>query len=208
MTAMPRSAVAKSKGQSRLRIRLVLAVLATLSFLISAAPVAAAVDATATISTTQTSAPYSYHMTLHNTGTLNIDTLWFAWLDYPEQNFMPTAPLTVSRPAGWFGSVTNDGLGDGYGIQFYSNGAGLAPNQSLSGFDFTSNTTPAQLESLVSTLYGDYPVSTAFAYNGGEFSPDGISFTVQVVPEPSTFALAALGIAAAGMLWRRRSAAV
>ena len=42
---------------------------------LSAAPTLAVVMGTATVSTTQTSAPYTYSITLHNTGTLAIDTL-------------------------------------------------------------------------------------------------------------------------------------
>src|SRR5437764_14888421 len=53
----------------------------------------AALPASATISTPQTSAPFNYTITLNNTGTTDIGTFWFAWTSTPSTyDFLPTTP--------------------------------------------------------------------------------------------------------------------
>ena len=99
--------------------------------------------ATATISTNQTSAPFNYHITLHNSGTTNIGTFWFAWV--PGKDFLPTAPTSIIKPVGWSATVNGSGTTDGRSIEFIDNSSLLTPGASLSGFGFTSNDTPAQL---------------------------------------------------------------
>ena len=42
-------------------------------------PTRGALSASATISTSQTSAPFTYTISLNNIGNTNIGTLWFAW---------------------------------------------------------------------------------------------------------------------------------
>ncbi|HVU88473.1 MAG TPA: PEP-CTERM sorting domain-containing protein [Pirellulales bacterium] len=154
----------------------------------------AAVMGTVTLSTQQTSAPFTYSLTLHNTGTLAIDTLWFAWLDSPETNFMSVAPTGTVSPANWIGITSTLGGTDGFGIEFYSFNGGLAPGGTLTGFQFTSTESPAQLAGDVNVPgVGQLPVATTFLYNGFAFSPNVAHITTTVAPEPATIALAILG---------------
>ena len=171
---------------------LLLAVACTI--VVSATPAAAVVMGTATISTTQTSAPYTYSIALHNTGTLSIDTLWFAWLDNPEKNFMSVAPTGIQSPSTWIGFSSTGGGTDGFGVEYYSFSSGLAPGGTLTGFHFTSTESPAQLASDINVPgVGNLPVATTFLYNGFAFSQNVAEITTTVVPEPTTMALAVLG---------------
>jgi hypothetical protein len=159
-----------------------------------ATPARAVVLGTATIATTQTSAPYTYSITLHNTGSLAIDTLWFAWLDSPEKNFMSVAPTGIHSPAGWIGFSSTNGSPDGFGVEYYTFSGGLAPGGTLTGFNFTSTESPAQLASDINVPgVGNLPVATTFLYNGFAFSPNVAEIVTTVVPEPATIVFAALG---------------
>ncbi|HEY4308856.1 MAG TPA: hypothetical protein VGN12_05340 [Pirellulales bacterium] len=164
----------------------------------------AAVMGTATISTTQTSAPYTYALTLQNTGTLPIDTFWFAWLDNPDKSFMSVAPTNVQSPSNWFGLTSHLGATDGFGIEYYAFGGGLAPGGTLTGFDFVSTESPAQLLGNVSVPgVGNLPVATTFLYSGGAFSANVAQITTTVVPEPATVVLGLVGSLALLYSWRR-----
>ncbi len=168
----------------------------------------AAVVGTATIATTQTSAPYTYSLTLNNTGSLPIDTFWFAWLDNPDTNLMTSAPSNVHDPVGWFGLTSHNGTSDGYGLEYYAFTSGLAPGQSLTGFQFTSSESPAQLEQLVAIpgLGRSLPGTTTFLYSGGAFSANVAEITTTVLPEPSALVLAAgagIGMSGAWLVRRR-----
>ena len=82
----------------------------------------AALSASADISTSQSSAPFNYNITLHNTGTTNIGSFWFAW-NPTGYDFLPTQPLSVTAPANWSYTVTNLYPGyDGYGLEFVDRG--------------------------------------------------------------------------------------
>src|SRR5476651_1617316 len=90
--------------------------------LLAVAPAQAlTISASATLSMTSTSAPYHYTITVLNTGTENIGTFWFAWTDTPTfYDFLPSLPTAIGKPVGWFAPITNNGLGDGYGIEYYN----------------------------------------------------------------------------------------
>ena len=61
---------------------------------------------------------FQYTITLNDTGTTTIGTVWFAWDDLPDQNFLKTAPSTVGSPTGWKSLVTHGSKTDGFGIQW------------------------------------------------------------------------------------------
>jgi len=143
--------------------------------------------ATATISTNQTSAPFNYSLTLHNTGTTNIGSFWLGWI--PGEDFLPTTPTNILKPSGWSATLNGGGVGDGHSIEFIDGGAPLAPGASLSGFGFTTNDTPAQLAGK-SPFFPSTSVTTSFVYGGAPLSGTGFQFTASVVPEPSAFLLA------------------
>jgi hypothetical protein len=185
---------------------------ACLALLVGIIPQASGGEAaTATITTSQTSAPFTYTISLHNSGTTNIGSFWYAW-NATGYDFLATHPLSVTAPAGWSASVTNLGSGfDGYGIEFIDNGTLLPPLATLSTFQFTSNDTPAQLSGN-SIWYTHPPVGTSYVYQGAPQAPGdpGAVFvaSVSTVPEPSTLVLTGIGGLVGLIALRRRRAAV
>src|SRR3954467_14080982 len=162
----------------------------------SASPAWAAIGATATISTSQATAPYTYSITLHNTGTTNIGSFWFAW-NPSGYDFLATAPLSVTPPAGWTDTITNLYPGyDGYGLEFVAGSSLLAPGGTLGGFTFVSNDSPQALKGN-SVWYPNPPVTTSYVYQGFPQAAGGPGSPVVTsgVPEPSAVLL---GLSAGG----------
>jgi hypothetical protein len=146
--------------------------------------------ASATISTSQSIAPFNYTITLHNTGTTNIGTFWFGWV--PGEDFLATTPTNILKPTTWSATLNGGGASDGHSIEFVDSGTLLAPGGTLTGFGFTSNDTPAQLAGK-SAFFSTTPTTTSFVYSGGPFSDSGFQFAATVVPEPTAIVLAAVG---------------
>jgi hypothetical protein len=146
---------------------------------------------------------WQYSMTLNNTGTTNIATLWYAWI--PGQDYMSVSPTNIVNPANWTDVITGGGGSDGFAIQFdAASGHALAAGNSLAGFSFDSTMTPAQMNGK-SIFYNTTPVTTSFVYSNGPLSgtSDEFNFTFPV-PEPSSIALAGCGAAGLVMAGRRR----
>lgn len=145
---------------------------------------------------------YHYTITLNNTGTTTIGTLWFAWI--PGANFMATVPTSITSPAGWSAQVV--GGAGASSILWQANNAPsrLAAGGSLTTFAFNSTTTPAQMAGFAVSSPSNH-VTTSFLYIGQAFSDNGFQFTPPVVPAPSAAALAGLSLAA---LARRRTRGV
>jgi hypothetical protein len=143
-------------------------------------------SATATVTATQLGQDsYQYSVTLTDTGTTPLGTLWFAWV--PGQDFLDTSPTSVSSPSGWTDQITNFGTTDGYAIQWHvvATGTGeVAAGASLSGFSFTSADTPAQVSG-DSSFHPGTPVLTSFVYSGQPFSDAGYQL---VATEAACFA--------------------
>ena len=136
----------------------------------------AAESASATLSWTQNGSNFTYTITLTNTGTTDIGTFWYAWSDLGE-NFLPSSPSSTNAPSGWASAnITNNGSGDGFGVQWLANTA-LAPGQSVTGFQFTTTSTPSAILGN-SPFYPGTPVGTSFIYHQGPFSDGGFEFTV------------------------------
>ena len=168
-----------------------------LAWACTAVPAVAAEAASATLSSTEISpTSWQYSLTLNDTGTTDIGTLWFAWV--PGENFMSSAPTNTTSPSSWTARTTHGGSTDGYAIQWVAgSGAALTPGQSVTGFTFDSSMSPQQMAGN-SPLYPNTPVLTSFVYGGGPFSDAGVQFVVQTtpVPEPSSLALMGFGLLA------------
>ena len=122
---------------------------------------------------------FQYAITLHNTGTTTVGTLWFAWDDVPDQNFMASAPSAILQPAGWTASITHNATSDGYGIEWVASSpaARLAPGAALSGFSFQSAVTPLAMAGK-SPIDPAFDTTSSFVYSATPFSDAGFIFIV------------------------------
>jgi hypothetical protein len=181
----------------------ILSVVIALSTGLLATPVfAGEISASATISSVPDGANFDYTINLTNTSTGAsadpIATFWFSWV--PGADFMNTAPISVTNPAGWMDVVTHGGATDGFAIQFDSTTAAndLAPGASAS-FSFVSATTPAQLAGN-SPFHSTSPELDSFVYSQGPLAGDGFGAflvtpaVVSSVPEPSSLVLGLFGV--------------
>jgi hypothetical protein len=153
--------------------------------------------ATGTLTGVQVGVNYDYTLTLNNTGSVALESLWYAWI--PGFFFLPSTPSSASGTAngatsGWTASIVSKS------IQFQGNSSNaIQPGQSAT-FTFVSTDSPA-------TLAGNssgHPIGDSFAYVGTVDASAGVNFIVQSVPEPSSFGLlvtGSLGLLAAG--WRK-----
>jgi IPT/TIG domain len=155
----------------------------------------------AVISSTPQGADFKYDITLTNSASSNapIGTFWFAWV--PGEDFLATAPTSVTPPTGWVDNITNAGTTDGFAIQFIAGSTGttnpVEPGSSMS-FSFVSADTPAELMGN-SVFYPTTPVLTSFVYNAAPFSDAGFQFVVTpAVAAPTVTALSPTSGPAAG----------
>ncbi|HEX3623971.1 MAG TPA: PEP-CTERM sorting domain-containing protein [Verrucomicrobiae bacterium] len=145
---------------------------------------------------------YDYTLTLDNLGPEEIESLWLGWV---PGSFNIASPSSPGNNLGWSSTL------DGNSIQYLgTSGTALASGNSAT-FTFDSTTTPAQFTAETGKA-GD---STAYGINAanGQLSfslspPDTETFFLTVVPEPSTYAILALGsLGFLGVVWRKRSMA-
>jgi len=163
-------------------------------------------DASATLTPISGNGPYMYALTLVDSGSTAIGSLWYSWT--PGNNYLPSLPSSASPvTTGWTTSIR--GANGAASIQFVA-GAGdaLQPGQSAT-FDFTSADSPSTLAGSVpaGSPPVETPIGTSVAYSGALFSDSGHTFVVASVPEPSSWALLG-GSAASWLLLRRRRLAV
>jgi len=160
-------------------------------------------NADAFITYTQNNSVFTYDITLHNTGTTNIGTLWYAWK--PGENYLPIAPSSTSSPNGWTLTQTTS-PGFGTALRWTVPAAQeLTPGATLSGFTFTTTTTPGELAGL--SIFGNHPpVGTTFVYEHAFAGLNGSGgfATILVNPVPEPASLAALGLGALCLIRRRR----
>jgi hypothetical protein len=179
-----------------------LAILGSAAVLGAAGSAKAAISATAQLSTAQTTAPFTYTVTLHNTGDTTIGTFWFAWTLQPrEYDFLPSVPTGLSGPAGWSAPITHNGTpGDLYAVEYYNtSGSNISPGGSAT-FQFTTNDSPATLAG--PAWFPGFNVTHSVVYVGFPLGDPGYEFDATVVPAPG--AVGIVGIAAASLVRRRR----
>lgn len=148
--------------------------------------------ATGTFTDTPNGGSFNYVIDLQNSAssTSPIGTFWYSWI--PGQFYLPSEPSSVTPPSGWSDVITPGS--STYGIEFTANstGADIAPGSSLN-FGFTSADTPATLNG-TSLVFPGTPVGQSTLYSGDTaFSGNSDVFDVTEAPEPSTFALVAVG---------------
>jgi hypothetical protein len=141
---------------------------------------------------------WMYTITLKDTGTTTVGTFWYSWI--PGADFMPVAPLSVARPAGWTDTITNMGSNDGFAIQWVASSpsSDLQPGQSKA-FHFHSSATPKEMFG-ESTFHPGNLVTTSFIYSGKPFSDGGFEFhsssnkVSPAAPAPGASATELLGL--------------
>ena len=147
---------------------------------------------------------YDYSLTLNNTGTTTIGTFWFAWV--PGGDFLAPVPTGATAPTGWTDSILTNPATGGTSIRYLAGSNLLQAGQSLSGFDFSTTETPAELLGTFPTGIGaGDAVTTAFVYEGAPFADPGHQLVATAAtPEPGSLALLSTGlIGGATGLYRR-----
>ena len=135
----------KSKTTS---IRLILAVAASLAA--SAIPTHAQ-SATATISAAAAGAAYDYTITLHNTGSMALNSFWYGWTT--SGNNLPSNPSGAGNSLGWANDLSGNSI-----IWANASGTALAPGASAT-FTFVSSSSLAAITAS--------PSGESVAYVGG-----------------------------------------
>lgn len=137
---------------------------------------------------------YDYTLTLDNTGSEAVESLWLGW---KVGNFNIPSPTSVGNSLGW-----NNGV-DGNSVQFGGTAATAIPSGGSGIFTFDTTATPAQF------MAGTSGDSVAYGVNATQFAIENTTlhsfeFQPQVVPEPSTAGLLAVGGAGLLATLRRR----
>ena len=142
------------------------------------------------ISSTPVAGGYDYTIALANSSASNsgIGSFWYAWV--PGQDYLATAPISVTPPAGWTDQISHsDGSADGYAIQFVADSPSddVQPGNSLD-FSFTSADTPASVEGN-SVFYSDNAGGNIVRLSRGAFSDAGHQFVVTAAPTLASIAI-------------------
>jgi len=169
--------------------------------LIPSVALASGLSASATYSYDEISpGVYDYSITLTNTGTTTIGTLWFSWI--PGAGFLSETPTNVDSPAGWTDTITNSGAS----VRWTTVSDFLSPDLSLSGFSFDSTEPPAELIGIFpgpGTGTGD-PDTTSTVYIAAPFGDPGEIFDATPTPEPSSWLLMLTGLGLAALTFRSK----
>jgi hypothetical protein len=165
----------------------------------------ASTSATGSVTATPDGSNYLYTISLHNTGTTNIDTFWFSWLP-DNYDFMDSVPTVTGTPANWTSAVETGYYGSS--IQFYDTASSpIGPGQTSNAFQYESPDAPTVLAG--DNFFG-LPETYSYVYAGAPAGPlqdpvtaSSVIFSMPVaVPEPA--GLAVLGIAAMSLMGSRR----
>ena len=162
-------------------------------------------SATATISgVADGSGNYDYTITLNNTDPYYaLNGFWYGWTY--DGNNLYSSPSSVGNSLGWNNTVSYDYYYYNYSIEWDNSsgyGTALSPGQSAI-FTFTSPDAPGDITAdpsgeSVAYVYG---IDGSQGYPG--YSTDVFSPTLIPAPEPSTWALLTMGLAALAISTKR-----
>jgi hypothetical protein len=175
--------VARSQAVSLAKARMLVAIFSLAGLFapqtVTAAEVAAGVIMYQKVDATT----FRYTIDLNNTGSTTVGTLWYSWV--PGEDFLAASPTNVVGPTGWTATITQEFVGDGFGIQWVNTASPLASGNTLFGFRFDSTSTPAQLAAN-STIHTTFPTGTSFIYAGAPLTDAGFQFTIAPTSTPWT----------------------
>jgi len=175
--------VERSPAASLAKARMLVALSALAGLLLPQAVTAAEVAAGVIMYQQIDATTFRYTIDLNNIGSTNVGTLWYSWV--PGQDFLAASPTNVVGPTGWTDTVTQEFVGDGFGIQWVNTATPLASGNRLFGFRFDSTSTPAQLGAN-STVHTTFPAGTSFIYAGAPLTDAGFQFTIAPTTTPWT----------------------
>jgi hypothetical protein len=176
----------------------ILLILAVAAGLTASSTSSHAQGAIATISDVQVGSSFDYTITLKNTGSLNLNSLWYGWTT--SGNNLPSNPTTLGNSLGWGNTP------DGNSIMWInSSGTALAPGHS-GIFTFASTSTPTQITTSPSGESVAYVSGITFTENNPGDSTPVFSPMVVAAPEPSSVSLLIIGLAVLTGLLKSSSA--
>jgi trimeric autotransporter adhesin len=125
------------------------------------------------VSTASDGSDYSYTIGLTDSSQSDSGIGTFDFASVGSQDYLATNPLSVTPPTGWTDTITNNGGGDGYSIEFTASSSAyyIQPGSSMS-FSFTSADTPASLGG-DSQFYPGVQVGTSVVFPEGPLSDSG-----------------------------------
>jgi hypothetical protein len=153
-------------------------------------------SASATISGTLVGGTYDYTITLKNTGTYNLNSFWYGWIQF--QNDLPSNPTLPANSLGWANTLSGNSI-----MWANSTGTALAPGQSGT-FTFDSTSTPAQMTAGIAGESVAYVGAIDFSQNAAGDSTGIFAPTLVAAPEPSSLGLLLAGLSAAFLFFRVR----
>jgi hypothetical protein len=152
-------------------------------------------SASATISGVLSGGSYDYTITLLNTGTYNLNSFWYGWIQF--LNDLPSVPTSPGNSLGWANTVA------GNSIQWANvTGTALAPGQSGT-FTFISTSTPAQMTAGIAGESVAYVNSITASQNVPGDSTAIFAPTLVAAPEPSSVGLLMAGLVGLLIISRR-----
>ena len=148
-------------------------------------------SATGTISGVLNGSVYDYTITLNNTGPA-LESFWYGWTS--TGNNLPSIPSSPGNSLGWASAVS------GNSIKYTGNAGDALAGGTSATFTFQSTSTPDQMTLGNAGMSVVYTGGIDFSQGVPGDSSGAFAITAAPVPEPSTFGLMALGLAAC---WRK-----
>lgn len=160
--------------------------------------------ATATLSDVPSGGAFDYTLTLQNTGSVSINSLWYGWIQGVFN--LPVAGSSLQNVQN---SLNWTPIDSGNSVQFENlSGSALAAGASAT-FTFTSTAAPGSFitdalsRPVASVAYASPTGPSTFGQSINGVASDPIPTTLVPAPEPSSTALAVGGFALAFAGWKK-----